>query len=81
MDTTGTGSLSTVGYERDQIAAPGLRMPSGQSVLDPAVELHRVGAELTGQPRPCQATDAVFTGDGAAQPDSQISCATTPADF
>ena len=56
-------------------------MPSGQSVLDPAVEFHRVGAELTGQPRPCQATDAVFTGDGAAQPDSQISCATTPADF
>ena len=58
---------------RNQIAAPGLRMPSGSSApLDPLVELHRLGPELARQPGPFQPADAVLAGDGAAEPDGQI---------
>ncbi len=39
--------------------------------LDPLVELHRLGPELARQPGPFQPADAVFAGDGAAEPDAR----------
>ena len=43
-----------------------------ERLLDAPVELHHLGAELAGQPRPLQPADAVLAGDGAAEPDGQI---------